>query len=138
VTTLSTTFRRVFNFWVSVTLLKVLECELRVRRCNTNLISVSKPRGAFFLTTNQGHPLTATSTETLPNIWVSVHASSLLWLREGTSCCSTYSMGETLIVPECAVLEYQPASWFANSTPSFPLISVSSDPARCVQVPVES
>jgi hypothetical protein len=46
-------------------------------------------------------------------------------------------MGETLIVPESAVLQHQPASRFADSTPAFALIAMTTNPTRRVEVAVE-
>jgi hypothetical protein len=47
-------------------------------------------------------------------------------------------MRETLVVPESAVLQDKPSSWLANPTPTFALISMTSDPTRRVEIAVKA
>jgi hypothetical protein len=45
---------------------------------------------------------------------------------------------ETLVIPESAVLQDEPSSWLADSTPALALISVTANPTRRVEVAVKA
>ena len=47
-------------------------------------------------------------------------------------------MSEGFVIPECAVLEHEPAPGFAEPAPAFALVAVAADPARRVEVPSET
>jgi hypothetical protein len=57
---------------------------------------------------------------------------------EWTAGRRTDAVRETLVVPESAVLEYEPTARFANPAPAFALVPVTAHPTRCVQVAVET
>jgi len=102
------------------------------------LVCVPKPGGPFLLAAYKSNPLVTTSTQSFPYIRIAIHASSFLWLLEGTPCCSANTVCETLIVPESAVLQNKPTPGLANPAPSFTLISMTTHPSRCIQVSVKA
>lgn len=57
---------------------------------------------------------------------------------KGAARCSADTVRETLVVPESAVLQDEPSSWLANPTPTFALISMTSDPTRRVEIAVKA
>jgi len=103
----SATFRRILDFWMSVTLQKIILAMVvntGMGCLATYLICVSEPGGSFLLAADQCNPFIAASTQSLPDIRVSIHPSRFLRFLEWAASSSTNSMGETLIVPEGAVL----------------------------------
>lgn len=47
-------------------------------------------------------------------------------------------MGKTLVVPERGILQDQPASGFADPTPTFPLVPVAANVLGGVQIALET
>jgi hypothetical protein len=102
------------------------------------LVGVSKPRRSLLLAADQRNPLVATSAEALPHIGIAIHAPRLLRLLERVARGGANTVREALVVPESRVLEHQPPTRLANTTPAFPLVAVSSHPPGRVQVALES
>jgi len=50
---------------------------------------------------------------------------------------SADAVRERFIVPESRVLEYEPATRFADAAPTFPFVSVISHPTRSIQIAVK-
>jgi len=117
----SAAFRRILNF----------------RMCMT-FVSMSEPSSSFLFAAHKSHPLVTTAAQTFPNVWVAIHASSFLRLLKWATCRSADTVGETFVIPEGAVLQNQPSSRLANPTPSFALISVTTDPARRIEISIEA
>jgi hypothetical protein len=101
------------------------------------LVGMSEPSGSFLLTAHESNPFVTASAQTFPDIRVTIHAASLLRLLKGTARCGADAMGETLIVPEGAILQDKPSSRLADPAPSLALISVAADPTRSVEVTVK-
>ena len=59
-------------------------------------------------------------------------------LLEWAAGRSADTVGETLVVPEGAVLQNEPPAWFADSAPALALVAVAAHPARRVKISVES
>src|SRR6187402_496577 len=105
-TTLSTTFRRILDFRVRMALPKMLVVNLKLLgMLPTYFVGVSEPCGPLLFAAHQGNPLVTASAQTLPNVGVTIHASSFLRLLKWASSCGTDTMSETFIVPESAVLQ---------------------------------
>jgi len=101
-------------------------------------VCVSEPSCSLLLAAHERNPLVTAAAQTFPDIGVAIHAAGFLRLLEWAAGRSADTVGETLIVPEGAVLQNEPPAWFADSTPTFALIAVAADPARCVEVSIES
>jgi hypothetical protein len=99
---------------------------------------VSEPGGSLLFAADKGNPLLAATTETLPNIRVSIHASLLLGFLERASSGSTNAVRERLVIPEGRVLQHEPSSRLADSTPALSLVAVTSNPSRGVKVALKS
>lgn len=91
-----------------------------------------KPRRTLLLAAHKRHPLVATPAQPFPDVWIAIHAPSLLRLLKWAAGCGTDSVSETFIVPEGAVLQDKPPPRFADSTPSLALVSMAANPARSV------
>lgn len=104
----------------------------------TYLVRVSEPGGSLLLAADKGNPLLAATTETLPNIRVSIHASLLLGFLERTSGGGANAVRERLVIPEGRVLQHEPSSRLADSTPALSLVAVTSNPSRGVKVAFKS
>lgn len=104
----------------------------------TYFVGVSEPGRSLLLTTHQCNPLVTTTAQTLPHVWIPIHATCLLGLLEWTTSSCADAMGETFVVPESAVLQYQPTSRLANTTPPFSLVPVTTNPSWRVEVSVEA
>ena len=99
---------------------------------------MSEPSGSLLFTAHQCDPFITAPTEPFPYIRISIHPSRFLRLLEGASGRSTNTMSEALVVPESAVLQYQPPSRFADSTPAFALVPMTAHPARGVEITIEA
>ena len=91
------------------------------------LVSMPKPGGALLLIRDQGDPLVAGSTQSLPDIRVSAHAASLFRRVERQAGSGTDAVRKALVVPECGVLEHKPPSWLAEAAVSLPLVTMTAN-----------
>jgi hypothetical protein len=99
---------------------------------------MSEPSRALLLTAHKRNPLVTAPAQSLPHVRVPIHASSLLRLLERTPRRRADPMRETLVVPECAVLQHEPAARLADSAPAFALVAVPAHPPWRVEVAVEA
>lgn len=68
---------------------------------NIHLVGMSKSSLAFLLGANQGDPIMAAATKTLPGIRVAIHASRFLGPVERMASRRANSMSEALVIPVC-------------------------------------
>jgi hypothetical protein len=99
---------------------------------------MSKPCGSLLLTTDQSHPITTTTTTSLPDIGIPIHPPCLTRFLERRTGSSADAMSKRLVVPESTVFQHKPSSRLADTTPSFTLVAMSSYPAWSVQVSWEA
>lgn len=99
---------------------------------------MSEPGGPLLLAADECDPLIAAAAKAFPNIRVAIHASLLLRLLERASGGGADTMRKRLVVPKGRVLQHEPPSGLADSTPSLALIAVSPDPSRGVKVAFKS
>lgn len=101
-------------------------------------VGVSEPSGSFLFAAHKSNPLVTASAQAFPHVGISIHASGLLRLLEGAPSRSADTVCETFVVPESAVLQDEPSSWLADSTPALTLIPVAANPTRRVEVAVKA
>lgn len=112
---------------------RILDLGVRV-----TLVRVPEPCCTLFLAAHEGDPLVAASTEAFPDIGVPIHAPGLLGLLERIACRSADAVCERLVVPEGRVLQDEPAAGLADSTPTFPLVTVSSHPSGRIEIALKA
>lgn len=109
----------------------------------TYLISMSKPQHAPLPPPHQQYPLLATPTQPLPSRSrplpspspiTALHASRLRRRVESGARDGADAVRETLIVPEGAVFEDEPATGVAKTAPAFALGAVVADVEGSVEV----
>lgn len=99
---------------------------------------MAKPSGTFLLTRNESDPLATSPTKSFPNIRIAIHTSYFVRLLKGTTRRRAHSVREACIVLKSTILEHDPSSRLADSTPPLGFISVASNPTRCVKVSFEA
>lgn len=99
---------------------------------------MSEPGGPLLLAAHQCNPVIAATAEALPDVWVSIHAASLLRLLEGVAGGGADAVREALVIPEGRVLEDQPSARLADTTPSLSLVAVAANPSWRVEVTLEA
>jgi hypothetical protein len=136
---LATTFRRILDLRMCMALsTQSVICLRMFGGLSAYFVGVSEPSGPFLFAAHESNPLVTASAQTFPHVGIPIHASGLLRLLKGAARRSTDTVCETLVVPESAVLQDEPSSWLANSTPTFALIPVTSDPTWRVEITVKA
>ena len=97
-----------------------------------------KPSRAFLLAAHQWDPFPATAAKAFPNVQISFGSPCLLRSLECRACCSGDAVSETLVIPECGVLEDEPAARLAQAAPAFSLVAVAADPPGRVEISGEA
>src|SRR5689334_21720568 len=99
---------------------------------------MSEPSRALFLAAHQRYPIAAAAAKPFPNIKIAFRPSSILWTLNCCTCCCRYTMSEAFIVPESRVLEHEPTTRLAETTPALSLVAMTTHPTWGVKVPLES
>ena len=101
-------------------------------------ISMSEPRRPLLLVTHKRDPIIARMAKALPNIRVPIHPPHIPRLMKRHARRSTNPVRERFVVPEGRVLEYQPTTRFADTTPAFTFVSVTANPTRRVEITIKT
>jgi hypothetical protein len=95
-------------------------------------ISVMEPVWFVLTPRKEITPFVAIPAQAFPNLWIAFNSLDLYWLLEGSSCIGADAMNKGLVVMETKCGQFGPLSRFADPTPSFTLLTMTSDPTRSV------
>lgn len=98
------------------------------------LVCMPEPSGALLLAAHQCDPFTATSAETFPHVEVALRPPRLLRALKRSASGGADTMRERLVVPKSAVLEHEPPSRFAQTTPALALVPMPTHPAGGIEI----
>lgn len=97
-----------------------------------------EPRRPFLFMTSHSHPLPTTRAASLPQFRIRLTPSHLPWFLKWLPGRRTNPMHKTLIIPKRTSLENQPFPRFADAAPALAFFTVAANPARSIEVRVET